>query len=127
MCIRDRFNLRDLDNPLLLHKDLGLGPRFVNLQLRASMDTIARNIVKQRIRSENLSEEMRILYVACTRPKNKLLLVGSVKQIDSAMKRWTRPMTHHQLAKARCFLDWVVPVILRHPQGSCLLYTSRCV
>ncbi len=112
------FNLRDLDNPLLLHKDLGLGPRFVNLQLRASMDTIARNIVKQRIRSENLSEEMRILYVACTRPKNKLLLVGSVKQIESAMKRWTRPMTHHQLAKARCFLDWVVPVILRHPQGS---------
>ena len=112
------FNLRDLSNPLLLHKDLGLGPRFVNLQLRASMDTIARSIVKQRIRSENLSEEMRILYVACTRPKNKLIMVGSVKRIDSAVKRWSRPMDHHQLAQARCFLDWVVPVIIRHPQGS---------
>ena len=113
-----QFNLRDLTNPLLLHKDLGLGPRFVNLQLRASMDTIARNVVKQRIRSENLSEEMRILYVACTRPKNKLILVGSVRRIDTAVKRWARPMAHHQLAQARCFLDWVVPVIMRHSQGS---------
>ncbi|HQA07405.1 MAG TPA: helicase-exonuclease AddAB subunit AddA [Syntrophomonadaceae bacterium] len=112
-----QFNLRDLTHPLLMHKDLGLGPRFVNLELRATMDTLPRNIIQQKIRWENLSEEMRILYVACTRPKNKLILVGSVKNIDRAVKRWARPLSAHQLAQARCFLDWIGPVIIRHPEG----------
>lgn len=113
-----QFNLRDLANPLLLHKDLGLGPRFVNLELRASVDTLPRQIIRQKIRSENLSEEMRILYVACTRPKNKLILVGSVKKLDNAVKRWSRPLAAYELAQAKSFLDWIGPVIIRHPEGS---------
>lgn len=113
-----QFNLRDLTKPLLLHKDLGLGPRFVNLELRASMDTLPRHIIRQKIRSENLSEEMRILYVACTRPKNKLILVGSVKRINNAVKRWARPLAAQQLAQAKCFLDWIGPVVIRHPEGT---------
>lgn len=115
-----QFNLRDLTQPLLLHKELGLGPRFVDLELRATMDTLPRNIIKQKIRRENLSEEMRILYVACTRPKNKLIMVGSVKGLDRAVKRWARPISAHQLAQAKCFLDWIGPVIIRHPEGACL-------
>jgi len=115
-----QFNQRDLTQPLLLHKDLGLGPRFVDLELRATMDTLPRNIIQQKIRWENLSEEMRILYVACTRAKNKLILVGSVKRIDRAVKRWARPVSAHQLAQARCFLDWIGPVIIRHPEGGSL-------
>lgn len=43
-----QFNLRDLTQPLLLHKELGLGPRFVDLELRATMDTLPRNIIKQK-------------------------------------------------------------------------------
>lgn len=113
-----QFNLRDISKPLLLHKDLGLGPHFVNLDLRASMDTLPRLIIRQKIRLENLSEEMRILYVACTRPKNKLILVGSVKKLDRIVKRWTRPPAAYQLAQAKCFLDWVGPVIIRHPEGA---------
>ncbi len=113
-----QFNLRDLTNPLLLHKELGLGPRFVNLDLRATMDTLSRLIIRQKIRYENLSEEMRILYVACTRAKNKLLLVGSVKRIDKTIQRWAKPLTDYQLARAKSFLDWIGPVIIRHPEGA---------
>jgi ATP-dependent helicase/nuclease subunit A len=78
-----QFNIRDSSAQVLLHKELGLGPRLVDLNLRASTDTLARNIIRTQIRMENLSEEMRILYVACTRPKNKLILIGSIRGLGS--------------------------------------------
>lgn len=115
-----KFNIRDSSAQLLLHKDLGLGPRLVDLNLRASTDTLARNIIRAQIRMENLSEEMRILYVACTRPKNKLILIGSIRGLDSTIKRWAREPDPHQLSRARCFMDWLGPVVLRHPEGEVL-------
>lgn len=115
-----QFNVRDTSAPLLLHKELGLGPRYIDFELRASMETVARSVIRQRIRMESLSEEMRILYVACTRPKSKLILVGSVRGLDHAVKRWAKPPTPYQLSRAKSFMDWLGPVLMRHPQGELL-------
>ena len=63
------FNLSDTKDPVLFHKDLGLGPRYVNPDTRQRYDTIARTVIKHVMRLESLAEEMRILYVSLTRPK----------------------------------------------------------
>ena len=61
-----RFNFSDTKAPVLFHKDLGLGPKYVNPDTRQTCQTLARTAMKHIIRTENLSEEMRILYVAMT-------------------------------------------------------------
>ena len=69
---------------------------------------------------ENLSEEMRVLYVAFTRPKEKLIITGSIKDIDSSIKKWgegidvSGPVSEYQILKGKNFLDWIMPAVLKH-------------
>ncbi len=114
------FNSSDTRTSVLFHKDLGLGPRYVNPELRITRDTIARLALKHRIKLESLAEEMRILYVACTRPREKLILLGSIRDLPGRIKKWSQSISPFQLTRGRCFLDWIGPVVLRHPDGAIL-------
>ena len=112
------FNLSDTKAAVLFHKDLGIGPYYVNTELRVNKDTIARVAMKNMIKMESLAEEMRILYVACTRPCDKLIMVGSLSDLPRRAKTWSKKISPFQLAQARCHLDWVGQVVLRHRDGS---------
>ena len=112
-----QFNRMDTNADVLFHKDLGLGPKYVNPETRQSCDTIAKSAMKQVIRMESLSEEMRILYVAFTRPKDRLILLGSVRELDKAAGNWAKPYTPYSLSRGKCFLDWICPPLIRHPDG----------
>lgn len=112
-----KFNTRDISAPMLLHRDLGFGPRFIDLELRCYHDTLARQVIGQRVLNEGLSEEMRILYVAMTRAQSRLILVGTTADLEKSCSRWIRPMDAFNLAKARSFLDWLGPVLIRHLDG----------
>lgn len=112
-----RFNLRDTMDQVLLHKELGLGPCWVDPEMRISRDSWARIAIKNRLRSENLAEEMRIFYVACTRPRERLIMIGSVNDLPAAVERWDREINPYQLSCGRSILDWVGPVVLRHRDG----------
>lgn len=114
------FNLSDVNASILFHKDLGIGPRYVDPEWRQYTDTIARIAMKNRIRMESLSEEMRILYVALTRAKDKLILMGSIKSLKNAGKQWIRPINAFNLLRGKNYLDWIGPVLIRHPDGSAL-------
>ena len=111
------FNTMDTKAAVLFHKDLGLGPVYVNPELRITRDTIARIALKNRIKMESLAEEMRILYVACTRPRDKLILIGSVRDLSRRVKRWSKGVSPFQLARGLCHLDWIAPVVMCHPDG----------
>jgi ATP-dependent helicase/nuclease subunit A len=113
-----QFNRMDTNADVLFHKDLGLGPKYVNPETRQTCDTIARSAMKQVIRMESLSEEMRILYVAFTRPKDKLILLGSVRDLGKAAGNWAKSFTPYSLSRGKCFLDWICPPLIRHPDGS---------
>ena len=115
-----QFNLSDLRGNILLHKDLGLGPRYVDTGLRTYSSTILRNAISEKIKFENLSEEMRILYVAMTRAKDKLIMTGSVKDIERAAKKWSKTVAPYSLAQARSGLDWLGAVLMRHEDGQVL-------
>jgi ATP-dependent helicase/nuclease subunit A len=111
------FNLSDTKAAVLFHKELGIGPYYVNPELRINKDTMARIAMKNMIKMESMAEEMRILYVACTRPRDKLIMVGSLSDLPRRAKIWSKKINPFQLAQARCHLDWVGPVVLRHHDG----------
>ena len=61
-----RFNRQDSRESVLVHPELGLGPKLIDLKRRIEYPTLARNAIKLRLEREMLSEEMRLLYVALT-------------------------------------------------------------
>ncbi|NOV03504.1 helicase-exonuclease AddAB subunit AddA [Paenibacillus planticolens] len=119
------FNQRDLNEAFLLHKELGFGPRFVDTALRVSYPTLPSLAIKRRMKLELLAEEMRVLYVALTRAREKLYLLGTVKSLEKLLRGWGRHLSRSEwylpdfeLAKAKSYLDWVGPALLRHPDST---------
>ncbi|WP_020615647.1 helicase-exonuclease AddAB subunit AddA [Paenibacillus daejeonensis] len=111
-----QFNMQDLNRPFLMHKDLGYGPRHVDSEVRVSYPTLPQLAIRRKQRMELLAEEMRILYVAMTRPKEKLFLVGTLADAGKQLARWqdTGPaavIPDFSLAAARRFMDWLLPLV----------------
>ncbi len=119
------FNLQDLGGNLLFHKDLGLGSRMIDPIRRLSLPTLPWLAIRSRLRMESAAEEMRILYVAMTRAKEKLYLVGTVRDGQKARQRWSEALAEEGWllpaslrARARSFFDWLGPALVRHRQGA---------
>ena len=75
-----RFNSADLKQTVLIHPELGLGAKVYDLERRLEYPGLARNAIKQRLKREMLSEEMRLLYVALTRARERLFITAAVKE-----------------------------------------------
>ncbi|MGX4586860.1 helicase-exonuclease AddAB subunit AddA [Paenibacillus chitinolyticus] len=119
------FNQRDLLDPFLIHKELGFGPRFVDTKLRVGYPTLPQLAIRRRMRIETLAEELRVLYVALTRAREKLFLFGTVRSLDKQLQGWGRhlesdnwPLPDDEVARARSYLDWLGPALMRHPDAS---------
>ena len=80
-----KFNLRDLNTPILLHQDIGFGPQFIDCEKRIEYSTLAKEAIKIIAKKETISEEMRVLYVALTRAKEKLIITGISKDIEKEL------------------------------------------
>ncbi|MFB7812689.1 helicase-exonuclease AddAB subunit AddA [Paenibacillus chitinolyticus] len=119
------FNQRDLLDPFLIHKELGFGPRFVDTKLRVGYPTLPQLAIRRRMRIETLAEELRVLYVALTRAREKLFLLGTVRSLDKQLQGWSRhlesdswPLPDDEVARARSYLDWLGPALMRHRDAS---------
>lgn len=115
------FNMMDLNKSILLHHSLGFGPDYVDFKRRIAYPSITKQALKKKIKLENLSEEMRILYVAFTRAREKLIITGSVNDIKSTSGRWASALEsrglklpEYEVYKAKNYLDWICPSLLRH-------------
>jgi ATP-dependent helicase/nuclease subunit A len=113
------FNQQDIRSAFLKHKELGFGPRFVDPALRISYPTLPYLAIRRAMRGEMLAEEMRILYVALTRPKEKMYLVATVSDAEAKLRRWLASvdangrMPDFRVASARSFIDWLGPLAAR--------------
>ena len=112
-----QFNLMDMRGDMLLHKDLGLGPKYVDIYNRASRDTLPKLAIKNKKRVENLSEEMRVLYVALTRAKDRLILVGSIKDVEKKSEKWAKKPSTYNLLTSKCYMDWICNSLFNHIDG----------
>lgn len=122
-----QFNLMDLNNSILHHDDLGFGPEYVDLEKRISYSTLPKDAIKKKIRLETLSEEMRILYVAFTRAKEKLIITGTVNNIDKTVEKWVNSasiekenIAASEVLKGKSYLDWVGMALCQHKDGEVL-------
>lgn len=122
-----RFHRGDSSGDLLFHRDLLLGPRLVDTRRRLKYPTIAHRAIGLKSRQESLAEEMRLLYVALTRAREKLVLVGSAADLNARCRVWGEQASHGEpvladadLAGARCFLDWICPAVARHRDGAAI-------
>jgi ATP-dependent helicase/nuclease subunit A len=112
------INFMDTNESMLTHGTLGLGPRYFNATKRTRGDTLARAALSERIRQDTLSEEMRMLYVAVTRAREQLIIVGTVADLEGKLNKWALPITAAGLSsRARCWADWLGPMALRTAQG----------
>lgn len=116
-----KFNLMDLNGSFLLHKELGFGPRYMDSNLRVTYPTLPQIAIKRKLLREQLAEEMRILYVALTRARDKLFMMGTVKKLEKSLKEWAKTvpvpswyLPDYELVKGRTFLDWIGPALVRH-------------
>lgn len=115
------FNQTDVRGSFLVHKDMGFGPRFVDSELSAAYPTLPQLAIRRQMKQEALAEELRILYVALTRAREKLYLVGTVKDANKLITGWGRMSEHqmwnlpdYELIRAANYLDWLGPALIRH-------------
>ncbi len=113
------FNLTDATKGILLHHDLGIGPDFIDHKRRIWYPSIFKQALKYKIKLESLSEEMRILYVAFTRAKEKLIITGTVKDLEKSTVIWkssdgekSQKITEFNILKGRNFLDWICMALM---------------
>lgn len=112
------FNQQDSRSRLVLHPDLGIGPDYVDYKLRTKTPTLLKKVIQRQLELENLGEELRVLYVALTRAKEKLVMVGSGKELEKLMDKWQADnvMSYRKLAQAGSYMDWVGPRVMRQIQ-----------
>lgn len=116
-----RINQMETSEKLVVHPDLGMGICEISGRPKVKRNCVLRSGIADRIRRENLGEELRVLYVALTRAKEKLILTGVVKDIEKTVGSYTanvapgRPVSYSQRAGAARYLDWVIPAMLSYP------------
>jgi len=116
------FNTQSLKGKVLLHSKLGIGMPIIDIENNVRYPSLIQYAVKQRLAQEALAEELRILYVALTRAKERLFLYGTMDNLDKTFLKWYRSLEWEavalpegQLRSAKCFLDWIGPALARHP------------
>ena len=82
-----KFNTEDLKNKILIHPVLGLGPKVTELNRRLEYPGLSRMAISRRLLRENLSEELRVLYVALTRAKEYLFMCAAVKDAEKELEQ----------------------------------------
>ena len=85
-----RFNTQDIHSQMVIHQDLGIGVDAVYLKERMQAPTFLKKMIQNETRLENLGEELRVLYVALTRAKEKLILTGTLKSVEEKRKQYDR-------------------------------------
>lgn len=121
------FNMMDMNRSVLFHGELGLGPDYVDSDRRIAYPTVIKQVLKKKLKLETLSEEMRILYVAFTRAKEKLIITGMVNDIEKSSEKWCEAANIDQckisdyfVLNARSYLDWIGPALAKHKGGRVL-------
>lgn len=104
-----RFNRESGTYRLSLHKEIGLGIRLVDKENACYRKTLIQTAVDQKKRREGLAEELRILYVAFTRAKDKLVLLGAMSDIEKTMESYS--VKSENFAGSRSYIDFLIPVL----------------
>ncbi|MBR5127855.1 MAG: helicase-exonuclease AddAB subunit AddA [Roseburia sp.] len=119
------FNKQDTRSKMVLHPEYGIGLDAMDGKRRVKAPTIIKRAIAKQIDLENLGEELRVLYVALTRAKEKLILTGSKKDILETFDSYVLEAQALDFSKgtllpyqkregAATYLDWIIPALLSY-------------
>lgn len=117
-----KINTQELKGDMVIHSDLGIGLVERTYEPRTKRMSLMRTEIEKRIRKDDLGEELRILYVALTRAKEKLILTGGLANMEKSFDKYCgntidkKPISFEQREQAICYLDWVIPAMLSYPE-----------
>ena len=113
-----QFNLMDLNQNILLHQDIGIGVKYINYERQVQYDTLSKKAIRNKMLVETLSEEMRILYVALTRAKEKLIITSLEKDYDKKIEKMEKQIQMYTkngnkinpilVKKYKKYIDWIL-------------------
>lgn len=120
-----QFNLMDLNQNVLLHQDLGIGVKYIDYEKQVQYDTLSKAAIRNQTLVETLSEEMRILYVALTRAKEKLIITGMKKDYEKEKEKLGKQIERYAKQGAKInpilvkkfikYIDWILLVYFYEP------------
>ena len=116
-----QVNFQDLNAQLLIHPDYGLGADAILPDRRMVVSTLNKQVIRRQLLEESLGEEIRVLYVALTRAKEKMILTGAVSNLDKELislshfrENQTELLPAETRLKGKNYLDYVLPALARH-------------
>ena len=112
------FNRQDMHSLILFHNTLGIGLKQYDAQWRMAYPTLLWNGICAQIGWESTAEEERVLYVAMTRARDKLILTGHTSHLERDWQRWRGQVNP---ARARSYFDWVLPGVASRPESEAWL------
>ena len=119
------FNTESQRDQVMCHKDLGLGLCAIDAEKRTRYATISKRSIAVRTAMESLSEEMRVLYVAMTRPQDRLIMTYATKKMDERLRDFALQMSEGRserlIRTVPCPGDWVLMAALTRRESRCLL------
>ena len=115
-----QFNLMDLNDSVLLHQEMGIGVKYIDYDKQIQYDTLSKASSRSKMLIETLSEEMRILYVALTRAKEKLIITGIKNDYQKDFLKMSEQVERYikkdgkintiLIKKYKKYLDWILLV-----------------
>ena len=116
-----QFNFQDLNARLLIHPEYGLGADAILPDKRMIVSTLNKQVIRRKLLEESLGEEIRVLYVALTRAKEKLIMTGTISNLEKEMMYLSRfrekedeLLPVETRLKAKNYWDYVLPALSRH-------------
>ncbi len=120
-----QFNRMDVKGDLIADMDLGIGVKCINTDLRVKYDTLKRQVIADRMERDSLGEEIRVLYVALTRAKEKLIMTAGLKDLSQSLTLAVmgipllgaadETLPYSVRRGAGSFFDLVLPSLILHP------------
>ncbi len=115
------FNRQDTRSRMVFHPDFGMGIDYIDPQLRVRTATLIKKVFQKKLLMENLGEELRVLYVAMTRAREKLIITGAKKNLVPWLQKQAAGtdmgdmrLGYDTLNSADSYLDWLIPCLLKH-------------
>ncbi len=117
-------NKTDLKNQIILHRQLGFGAEYINYEESYKFPTVLKRLIARSIDRENMAEEMRVLYVAMTRAREKLYITGHVDKLENACIKWlslgfgeNEQLLSGNVLISNSYLDWIMASLTRSSVG----------
>ena len=117
-----QFNFQDINSRFLIHPDMGFGVDVILPEKRLILSAVHKQIIRRQLQRESLGEELRVLYVALTRAKEKLIITGCIGKLPDVCTTLSFYMDHEEpllpiavRGKARTYWSYILPALARHP------------